>query len=279
MVESNDFEDTPPPVPQTQGKSGQPEELTPTSDPPSDVEIPVDTIYGANLPIDGASEKEDRRTAAEKDDRKHSPPEEERHDQSNAIRIHGLVFVVLLGIIAAGAYFAAELLTKTNRAPQTEEPQQTQAQTQPTQKPEKTKSGFIRDLGIYESNKSYNSFEMAEARAALATQKLVWITGEPSNTSILQVLVAEKQAKGIPIFIITGSDTREGEIDVAVATGLPTYRMRTELERPYSILIIDSKIIVDLSRNRWIWESSEPKIVQDTVSWATQLLDTAELVQ
>lgn len=242
------------------------------------------------------------------DSPQNSRQEDLKTQTPKVIRINALAALIALAIIAASAFFVGKLINqqldqKAQMADNSKDPTSTNDNEGKAQNPSattatkpsntgsnstsstanaerpKTRSGFIRDLGTYDRSKSYTDLDMAEARCDLAKQKIIWFTSNPENPGILKILTKIKRERGVSVFIVCGSDTELKKLEIAQDTGLPVYRIKTQLDNPYSLLIIDSRIILDISRQRWIWESSEPKIVQETILWAEEFISTADILQ
>jgi hypothetical protein len=144
---------------------------------------------------------------------------------------------------------------------------------------DKQRTGFIQDRGVYERVNAYSSEDILKKRLPLAKKSIVWITGEPQTPDVLAGLSAIKNERNIPIFIITGKDTEVERIKRAQQYGFPIHTVNKSLELPYSIILIDNKLVLDVSRVNWIWETTEKNIIRDTANWANELIESAKIYQ
>lgn len=151
-----------------------------------------------------------------------------------------------------------------------------QVQSQTSQVP---KTAFIPDYGYYERSQYYNATELVTKRIPTAKRSIVWVTSEPGNDTVLTNLTAHKRNSGIPVFILTGKETQNERIRRANQYGFIIHKLSVELETPYSIMLIDNSIVLDVSRENWLWETKEPQYIQTTATWIESLLKTATVNQ
>jgi hypothetical protein len=112
----------------------------------------------------------------------------------------------------------------------------------------------------------------------MTKKTVIWVTSEPNNEKILSLLAAIKNRSPIPIFIVTGAETPNSRVQAALNAGFSVSKVTSSLEIPYSILLIDDKILMDISREHWIWETADKGIISDTAKWANQLLKNAKIL-
>jgi hypothetical protein len=249
------------------------EELTPSSTPPSDVEIPVDSIYGANTPIP-LETQQDSNTQNQQGTQQETQQEAlaEKPAASNVIRI-GLLpllatVLLLIAVPTLLLIFFGEKKRETDQnsnlslKPHTENPNET-----------KQKTGFIADQGIYRRSNTLDARELAKNRIGLAKTRIIWVTSNPDSDTILPLLASKKNQIPLPIFILTGKETREEQINNSASYNIPVSQLNIEFETPYSFLIIDDKLLVDISRSHWLWETTEKKIVDETKKWIQNLIE------
>lgn len=228
------------------------------SQPPEDVVIPVETAYGSNLPV----EPPKKTTAPE------HGTESGAKTSGGSIRVPIWIFLPLLGGLLAGAFYAGS--TKTTKI--VEKPVQQEPQNE-----KKKRTNFLQDAGIYSRENAINCWDLLPSRLEAAKETIFVITGYPGDPHLLNELTAKKRATGLPIFLLTGNDTPEREIVTAKEAGFQVYKLKTTLERPYTVLLIDKKIVLDISRENWVWESSEPHVIKAVAKWAEDLASGAEL--
>lgn len=227
---------------------------------PEGVDIPVDTPYGTNEPVQApATERKELKSGAGKEGSK-----------GNTIRIPAIPFLVILLAMTGGTFILGNSIAPKQQPPE-QKPQHPQEQ-----KPRKL-TNFVPDQGLYQKGKAVDSKFMLDARLEMGKTQIFVITGNPGAPHLLAALTRKKAATGIPIFILTGTDTPKRETEAAKAAGFTVYRIQTTLERPYSIVIVDSKLVLDASRNQWCWETSEKEVVEGTRKWAAQLMEGAEI--
>jgi hypothetical protein len=279
-------------------------ELRPTSSPPEDVDIPTESIYGSNEaldPIDSEEVNGDQVTKTDDVDRK--PPiqdvaESSAIGESKSIKIGWipfLLFLILLtgGIFVAGVRLAPKIsksipnLTttdKTNLNNNTEPNQTNQENRQPTQnestqtKPRKT-INFVQDSGIYKRENKIDAEELARKRLAKAKNSVLWVTSEPNNRGLLSAISEAKESQGLPVVIVTGSETSKERIETAKKKGFVVNQSKDTLEVPYSFIIIDSKLLMDLSRKHWLWETTDKQILDETGVWLKEITKNATIVK
>jgi len=285
-------------------------EPSPTSAPPSDVEIPVESIYGDNVAMEppkvsgeakeGApSSKSDPSSSSSNSKsgtKRKSSDSEARGGKS--IKIGFIPFLLLMlclgaGIFVLGNKFKVSIkdgsaqieqadfktkLPETTENETSEESQNGDNEPSSTDKKQKRTLNFLRDLGLYKRENSYTASELAGSRLRLAKKTIIWVTSEPNNEKMLSLLTAIKNKSPIPIFIVTGGETSQARIKPALDAGFSVSKLTSTLELPYSILVIDDKILMDISREHWIWETTEKDIISQTAQWANELLKNAKLL-
>jgi hypothetical protein len=246
-------------------------ELRPTSSPPEDVEIPTDSIYGSNEPLEPIEEEND---APIKEIREVDSSPDSSQTKTKSIKIGWLPFLLFLimlgaGLFALGVKIAPQVNPKLLEAAPKE--------TTKTEKPRKT-INFITDSGIYKTENTYDSEKLARLRLGKAKSSVLWITSEPNNEGLLSALVDAKEEKGLPIVIVTGGETSRERIQRAKNKGFVVNQIPESLETPYSYLIVDSKLLMDLSRKHWLWETTDKETLKDTSEWLENLTKNAKIV-
>jgi hypothetical protein len=95
---------------------------------------------------------------------------------------------------------------------------------------------------------------------------------------MLSLLSAIKNRSPLPIFVVTGAETSNNRIQPALNAGFSVSKVTSTLEMPYSILLIDDRILMDISRENWIWETTDKEIISETAKWANDLLKNAKVL-
>lgn len=271
MMDSELPEDTPEDTP---GEEVEPGAATP---PPEGVTIPVDTPYGANLPIEPAQPAKntsgnlagtETATGTATGNTGGSITGENR----KSIKVPLPAFLGVAAMVITGTFIAGNALLPRKGGMNQKSEQSSEVERKPGRK-----SNFVQDLGIYKRENSVDSNFMLNARLEMAKARVWVITGEPGNPKLLQALVRKKRESGIPIYILTGKDTPKRETDKAKEEGFPVYRLTGTIERPYTIIIVDAKLVLDISRDQWVWETSEPEIVKATTDWASKIMTDAKV--
>jgi hypothetical protein len=277
-------------------------EPSPTSAPPSDVEIPVETIYGDNVPIETPPVEEKTESTKESNSGKRAQSSSQTNpsQSSNSIKIGFIPFLLLMLILGGGLFVlgnkfrvnlkdgkpSIESTEYANKLPETTEDNKNSDEEEVDSEDPDNKSkpkqkrtlNFLRDLGLYKRENSYTSSELAASRLQKADKTIIWVTSEPNNEKMISVLEAIKNKSPIPIFIVTGAETSGKRIQRALDAGFSVSRLTSTLEIPYSILLIDDEVLMDISREHWIWETSQKDVINQTARWASELLKNAKLV-
>jgi hypothetical protein len=254
-------------------KQEEDSELRPTSSPPEDVEIPTESIYGDNTPMEPIEDEPEPPKPAATGKPKVEAPES---SGGKSIRIGFLPFLFLLGILGAGLFIAGQKLGGNLQSNPIKENDGTTSKTEEKQK--KT-INFIADKGIYKKDNDYDASKLAELRLGRAKKTILWVTGEPNNPKILSLLEEVKENEGLPIIIVTGSETEKERIKPARKAGFVVNQTQDALEIPYSFLIIDSKLLMDISRDNWVWETTDKTILNEASEWLEEITKTAKIVK
>ena len=188
-------------------------------------------------------------------------------------KIPGEIFLIFLAMIVGAAFYAGKQTTP-NGGPT---PEKTEEPAAPEKNKPGRRAGFTPDLGLYSREQTLSTWELLPSRLDLAKKHIFAITGNPGDPHLLEALQTKKGETGLPVYIITGKDTPDRELKDAKELGFSVYKIKTTLERPYGVIIIDSKLVVDISREHWLWETSEPEIVKETGKWAGELMKEAEI--
>lgn len=243
--------------------AGEETEPGATSAPPEGVEIPIDTPYGSNRAIEPLPEAPPE--APHEDN--HAPTDQPKTEPKGSIKISLPIFLLLALGLLVGTFIAG-----TKLAPK---PNLTQTETQAKEK-RSTRCNFVQDIGLYSREAIANCWDMLNTRLELANNQIIVVTSDPSNRSLLEELKRKKDQSGLPIFIFTGKDTPAREMEIGRQAGMTVYRLKTTLERPYTIVLIDKKIVMDISRENWIWETTEPDVIKATAEWIAKLSENLE---
>jgi hypothetical protein len=282
----------------TEGNTpGDAYEPSPTSAPPSDVDIPVESIYGDNVPIAPPEPKK-----PQEEETRNLPP----HSQStksygsssggNTIKIGIIPFMLVMLALGSGIFILGnkfrvnikdgtpiiEQSEFTSKLPETTERDDRQEEenneNQDAPKKQRRTINFLRDMGLYKRENSYRADELASSRLKLAKKTIIWVTSEPNNEQMLSLLSAIKNRSPLPIFVVTGAETSNNRIQPALNAGFSVSKVTSTLEMPYSILLIDDRILMDISRENWIWETTDKEIISETAKWANDLLKNAKVL-
>jgi hypothetical protein len=244
----------------------------PASKPPEDVEIPDDSVYGSNEPLAPIQEE----TKEPNHSKNQSTKPQNNTNQRNSIKI-GLIPILLLTLLLLGGSGAVGYLLGQKTPTKQQRETQTQTQNETERKDPKNQSkqasAFTPDRGIYRKANSNDSRSLAKRRIDIAQNRIIWITDSPDSQRILPLLAAKKNKDAIPIFILTGKETPQVRLANASEYNMPITQLNLELETPYSILLIDDRLVVDISRSNWLWESKEPKILEETKAWIQELIE------
>ena len=245
-----------------------PEEITEptaTSKPPEGVQVGVDTPFGPNVAMPPA------RIGEKTQDGPAQPSVADNEKQGGSIKIPIWIFFFLLIALLAGSFFAGTKLSKKVRS------QATQTVEGNSTTKNYKKSDFIPDYGLFRKVNETDAWTLLESGLQLAHQKVFVITDSPGETRLLSVLNARKLEEDVPIFILTGKETDQTSINKAKEAGFQVWKIESTLERPYTIVLLDNKLVLDISRSHWLWGSKEPAVLQNVTKWATEILNNATL--
>lgn len=239
--------------------------------PPLGVEIPNTSIYGSNEkldnpPTDATNEAKINENKANEE----SSPNPKSQQQSLKVKFGPFLIItatLLIGSFSLGYFISFR--TKTGNA--TENNPSTQNAKSPANK---QRTGFAPDKGIYKRANVINAAELSKTRIDGAKTKILWVTDSPDSIYTLPLLASKKNTDSIPIFILTGKETPLDRLNAAPQYNIPINRINTELEGPYSFLLIDNKLLVDISRTNWVWETTEPNILTEVQTWIKDLIES-----
>lgn len=189
-----------------------------------------------------------------------------------------IIFSFLTGLLLGGFAFFIPSQGVPHLA------KQFQQNTQPTSPPERnqasTKPGNTRaivDRGLNQGEPIPSS-ELAVERIRTAKNTIVWIANFPENPQILNALQQKKQ-ENLSILVIVGRNTPTKFARTPVNLGLVTVQTEYTLEEPQSLLLIDNNYVIDISRNRTIWESIDPYVSETVGLWVADLIETSKPIQ
>ena len=236
---------------------------SPASKPPEDVLIPEESIYGSNEPLPPPEKSPPKGGLAPPNDPKPS-----------SIKIGLLPALLLLSLLIFGSsaigYFLSQ---KISPLPLTAEgTTNTEKESNSSTQKSSQNSAFTPDRGIYKKINTIDAKSLAKKRIDMAKKQIIWITDAPDSIHILPTLAAKKNKDPIQIFILTGQETSPHRISTANEYNIPLNQLNLELESPYSFLLIDQKLLVDISRSNWLWESKEPAILKEANAWLKELI-------
>jgi hypothetical protein len=103
------------------------------------------------------------------------------------------------------------------------------------------------------------------------TSDVTWLCNAPLDPNILSAL-SQKKGQNCPILVITGKQALHPNFAPALDAGYNVYQSHLSLADNTSILIIDSKLIVDVSNPDFVWASAEPTVVRDIATYAINTL-------
>jgi hypothetical protein len=237
----------------------------PASKPPEDVLIPEESVYGSNEPLPPPETSTPKSGFA---------PTSQPQPQNASIRIGLIPALLLLGLLLLASSGVGYFLSQ---APIPEPNTQTENNTQnkktktSNQTPSQN-SAFTPDRGIYKKNNTIDAKSLAKKRIDMAKKQIIWITDTPDSIHVLPALSAKKNKDPIQIFILTGQETSQHRISSANEYNIPLNQLNLELESPYSFLLIDQKLLIDISRSNWLWETKEPAILKETSEWLQEII-------
>jgi hypothetical protein len=256
-------------------------EPSPTSAPPEGVDIPSETPFGDNVPmepIEAVTEASEEASPEEEQPKEVAPA-----SPGKAIEIGWLAVLMMAMLYGAGAYYVGTISPMRPSEGPPEEKEATPGEGSETgakgTEGRGPRSAFTRDLGLFKRENSKDAGEIAEARISAASKHLVWVTSEPDNPKILGSLLQKRKKSSIPIYIIVGKETPRERTKKAVSNGIEVRVSSKELEIPYSVLVTDDRMVSDISREHWVWESKEPDIIKKTFAWAMELVDGGTVVK
>lgn len=103
------------------------------------------------------------------------------------------------------------------------------------------------------------------------TSDITWLCNAPLDPNIIAAL-NQKKAQNCPILVVTGNQALRANFQTALNARYNVYQSRLSLADNTSLLIIDSKLIVDLSNGDFVWASAEPTVVRDIATYAINTL-------
>ena len=106
---------------------------------------------------------------------------------------------------------------------------------------------------------------------AKAGSDITWLSNAPLDPAILAAL-SKRKSQGIPILVIAGKQALRANLEGALQAGYTVYQSPLSLAELTSILIIDSKVTLDLSNPDFVWASAEPTLVKDIDNYAINML-------
>jgi hypothetical protein len=103
------------------------------------------------------------------------------------------------------------------------------------------------------------------------TSDITWLCNAPLEPNIITAL-NQKKAQNCPILVITGNQALRANLQTALNSHYSVYQSRLSLADATSLLIIDSKLVVDLSNSDFVWATAEPTVVRDIATYAINTL-------
>ena len=255
------------------------------------IEVPDDEYYGGNRPIElpasvllsGQTQTKEKKSLPQNQDEQEETHDTKEKGEISITLLPLLLIITVLGGLGTGLYFTATKLFIPQIFPEfaarhlTAKPKQPATPTSETPPPDIQKTSFIPDHGYYKRSQTYNSAEVLAERTKSIKNNIIWITGEPNNEPFLNILSAVKKRTGIPIYILCGKECQPIRIKRAHDFGFVVYQVEEQLEIPYSFFLLDGKLFIDASREHWIWETTEKKIIKANAAWAQDLINTSKI--
>ena len=100
---------------------------------------------------------------------------------------------------------------------------------------------------------------------------ITWLCNAPLDPTIISAL-NERKSKNCTILVIAGNQALRPNLTTALRSGYNIYQSRLPLADDSSVLIIDSKLVVDLSNSHFVWATAEPTVVRDIALYAINTL-------
>lgn len=104
-----------------------------------------------------------------------------------------------------------------------------------------------------------------------ANADITWLSNAPLNPEIIAALNAKK-TQNFSILVIAGSQALLPNLSRALHSGYTVYQSKLPLADATSVLIIDSKLVVDVSNSDFVWATAEPTVVKDITTYAISVL-------
>jgi hypothetical protein len=140
-----------------------------------------------------------------------------------------------------------------------------------TQNPRKTQ--VLLDYGFRDDAETgAPNSRTANDRIANAKTAVIWVTNFPTDPFILQALKNLRDEKNLVVVIALGRNADPKNASLAKKYGLFVAQSKIDLEDPNSMLIVDFKTLLDISRSRTVWETSEPDTLQQAKEWVNDYL-------
>ena len=106
---------------------------------------------------------------------------------------------------------------------------------------------------------------------AKCSSDVTWLCNAPLNPTIVSAL-NQKKAHNCTILVIAGNQALRPNLSAALQAGYNIYQSQFSLADNTSILIIDSKLVVDLSNSDFVWATAEPTVIKDIATYAINIL-------
>ena len=112
-----------------------------------------------------------------------------------------------------------------------------------------------------------------------SSSDITWLCNAPLDPTIVGALNLKK-SQNSTILVIAGNQALRPNLTTALRAEYNVYQSRLPLSDTTSILIIDSKLVVDLSNSDFVWATAEPTVVSEITTYAiTTLLKNATHIQ
>ena len=181
--------------------------------------------------------------------------------------LSNFILVLLVAGVGFGAFFLGREQNKASEAFASEKA------VAKAEKKVLTRSAFYPDPGDLGRTASYSSAEILAERLKGAKTSVSWYTSYTNKEALIRALSDAQKATGASLLIATegenGGDIESKLFDVKNVT---FGRINSNLEKPYSVILIDGKIAIDVTKDYWTWETSDMDIINKIREWSQGIL-------
>ena len=139
----------------------------------------------------------------------------------------------------------------------------------------KNNTDVILDKGMESQTETTARNKIAVEKVTGAQQSVTWVTNYPTAPKTLDALREKKRKDGIPILIIMGKNAQVENAAAALSYGFSVLQSNYSLEEPQSLLVIDNKELIDISRSRLVWLTKDQKVLKETIAWLGNITENA----